>query len=125
MLTNSRDSALSWVVPATLASCMGIGLLNGIGIALGKMPPLIMTLASGITFFGLGLTAGLAQEPVAPVLQALMSGHWLGVPIPIYLIIGFVVVATLLQNGTAEGRKLYAIGSSPGAAKVLGCRSPA
>ncbi len=122
VLTDGRDDALSWAVPATLASCTGIGLLNGIGIALGKVPPFIMTLASGITFFGVGLgfTSGLAQEPVAPALQALMSGRWLGVPIPIYLILGFVAVATLLQNGTAEGRKLYAIGSSPGAAEVLG-----
>lgn len=122
VLTDGRDDALPWAVPATLASCMGIGLLNGIGIVLAKVPPFIMTLASGITFFGVGLgfTSGLAQEPVAPALQALMSGHWFGVPIPIYLILGFVVMATLLQNGTAEGRKLYAIGSSPGAAQVLG-----
>lgn len=122
VLTDGRDDALAWAVPATLASCAGIGLLNGLGIALGRVPPFIMTLASGITFFGVGLgfTSGLAQEPVAPALQALMSGHWLGVPIPIYLILGFVAAATLLQNGTAEGRKLYAIGSSPGAAQVLG-----
>ncbi len=122
VLTNGRDDALSWAVPATLASCTGIGVINGIGIALAKVPPFIMTLASGITFFGVGLgfTSGLAQEPVAPALQALMSGHWLGVPIPVYLILGFVILATLLQNGTSEGRKLYALGSSPGAAQVLG-----
>jgi ribose transport system permease protein len=122
VLTNGRDGALPWAVPVTLASCTGIGLINGLGIALGGVPPFIMTLASGITFFGVGLgfTSGLAQEPVAPALQALMSGHWLGVPIPIFLILAFLAVAALLQNGTAEGRKLYAIGSSPGAARVLG-----
>lgn len=121
-LTDGRDDALSWAVPATLAACMGIGLVNGIGIALANVPPFIMTLASGITFFGIGLgfTSGLAQQPVAPALQALMSGHWLGVPIPVYLILAFLIVASVLQNGTTEGRKLYAIGSSPGAARVLG-----
>jgi ribose transport system permease protein len=81
-----------------------------------------MTLASGITFFGVGLgfTSGLAQQPVAPALQTLMSGYWLGVPIPIYLIVGFLVLASVFQNGTTVGRKLYAVGSSPRAARVLG-----
>jgi ribose transport system permease protein len=122
VLTNGQNDALGWAVPATLATCLGIGLLNGIGIALARVPPFIMTLASGITFFGagLGFTSGLAQQPVAPALQALMSGHWLGVPTPVWLILVFVALATLLQNGTTEGRKLYAIGSSPGAARVLG-----
>jgi ribose transport system permease protein len=122
VLTNGSNQALPWAVPVTLLSCAGIGLVNGLGIALGRVPPFIMTLASGITFFGVGLgfTAGLAQKPVAPGLQALMSGQWLGVPIPIFLILAFLALASLLQNGTAEGRKLYAIGSSAGAARVLG-----
>lgn len=122
VLTNGSNAALPWAIPATLAGCAGIGLVNGLGIALGGVPPFIMTLASGITFFGIGLgfTSGLAQEPVAPALQAAMSGYWLGVPIPIYLIVGFLVLASLFQNDTAEGRKLYAVGSSAGAARVLG-----
>ena len=121
-LTNGHNAALYWAVPATLAFCTGIGLINGLGIALGRVPPFIMTLASSITFFGVGLafTSGLAQEPVAPALQVLMTGHWLGVPIPIYLIVVFAAFAMLFQDGMTEGRKLYAIGSSPGAARVLG-----
>ena len=122
VLTNGSNGALPWAIPITLASCAIIGLVNGIGIALGNVPPFIMTLASGITFFGVGLgfTSGLAQEPVAPALQSLMSGHWLGVPIPIFLILAFLILASIFQNGTSEGRKLYAIGSSPDASRVLG-----
>jgi ribose transport system permease protein len=122
VLTNGSDQALPYAVPATLLCCTAIGFINGIGIVLGKIPPFIMTLASGITLFGVGLgfTEGLAQQPVAPALQALMSGRWLGAPVPIYLIAAFLILASLFQNGTAIGRKLYAIGSSPGAARVLG-----
>lgn len=122
VLTDGSDAALPYAVPATLAGCMAIGLVNGIGITIANIPPFIMTLASGITFFGVGLgfTAGAAQQPVAPALQELMSGNWLGIPIPIFLILAFLILASLFQNGTAEGRKLYAIGSSPGAARVLG-----
>jgi ribose transport system permease protein len=122
VLTNGSDGALPYALPVTLLCCIAIGVINGIGIALGKVPPFIMTLASGITFFGVGLgfTEGLAQQPVAPSLQTVMSDRWLDVPIPIYLIIVFLVLASLFQNGTTLGRMLYAIGSSPGAARVLG-----
>ncbi|MDQ2801503.1 MAG: ABC transporter permease [Pseudomonadota bacterium] len=122
VFTDGRDAALPWAVPLTLAAGGAIGLVNGIGIALAGVPPFIMTLASGITFFGIGLgfTSGLAQEPVAPALGYLMSGHWFGVPIPVILIVAFLIAASLFQNGTSIGRKLYAIGSSPGAARVLG-----
>ncbi len=122
VLTDGRDAALPWAVPLTLATGGAIGGVNGAGIALAGVPPFIMTLASGITFFGVGLgfTSGLAQEPVAPALGLLMSGHCYGVPIPILLIIAFAVAASVFQNGTAVGRKLYAIGSSAGAARVLG-----
>jgi ribose transport system permease protein len=122
VLTDGSNQALPWAVPATLLSCTVIGLINGIGIAFGNVPPFIMTLASGISFFGVGLgfTSGMAQAPVAPMLQVVMSGQWLGIPIPIYLIFAFLILASLFQNGTVEGRKLYAIASSPGAARVLG-----
>jgi ribose transport system permease protein len=49
-----------------------------------------------------------------------MSSRWAGIPLPIIFMIVFVAVAILFQNRTAVGRKLYAMGSSPGAARVLG-----
>lgn len=121
-LTNGSDDALIWALPATLAACTGIGLLNGIGIAIGGVPPFIMTLASATTFFGVGLgfSAGAAQSPVAPAIAAVMSDSFIGIPVPIYLLAAFGIVAIALQNASTVGRRLYAAGSSPGAARVLG-----
>ena len=121
-LTNGSNDALLWAVPVTLVSCVAAGLVNGLGIAYLKIPPFIMTLAMGTTFFGiaLGLTAGSSQKTVAPDIQALLSGTLAGLPIPILLIVGFLAVGSLFQGHTAEGRKLYAIGSSLGAARVAG-----
>jgi ribose transport system permease protein len=121
-LTRGSDDALLLAIPATLLCCAGIGLVNGIGVALAKLPPFIITLSSGITFYGvaLGLTAGSSQQPVAPALQKFMNSSVLAIPCPILFIILFVLTAWLFQNRTAEGRKLYAIGSSPGAARILG-----
>ena len=49
-----------------------------------------------------------------------MSGRLVGIPIPLFLIALFLVAAVLLQNRTAAGRNLYAIGSNPTAAKIVG-----
>ena len=121
-LTRGSNDALMSAIPLTLLSCAGIGLINGIGVGLAKLPPFITTLSSGITFFGvaLGITAGSSQQPVAPALQTFMNSGWLGLPYPILFTVVFVAAAWLFQNRSAEGRKLYAIGSSPGAARVLG-----
>ena len=121
-LTRGSNDTLIYALPLTLLCCAAIGLVNGIGVAVGRLPPFIATLAAGTTFYGvgLGLTAGSSQQPVAPALQHFMSGRWLGVPVPILFTALFVTVAFLFQNRTAQGRKLYAMGSSPGAARVLG-----
>ncbi len=117
-LTNGSNEALTWALPVTLASCVAIGLLNGLGVAFLKIPPFIMTLAVGTAFFGvaLGVTAGSSQRTVAPALQVLIGG----IPIPTVLIGCFLVAGSLLQSHTTEGRKLYAIGSSMAAARVVG-----
>jgi ribose transport system permease protein len=121
-LTNGSNEALTWAFPVTLISCTAIGLLNGLGIAFLKIPPFIMTLANGTAFFGvaLGVTAGSSQRTVAPALQVLMSAQIGGIPVPIGLIGCFLVAGSLLQSRTTEGRKLYAIGSSLAAARVVG-----
>ncbi|RST48071.1 ABC transporter permease [Variovorax sp. DXTD-1] len=121
-LTAGNDSALATALPLVLLACAAMGLINGIGVAIAGMPPFIVTLSSGIAFFGvaLGASAGSSQQAVAPGLQRFMSGNWLGVPWPVLFIVGFALAAWLFQNRSASGRKLYAIGSSPMAARIVG-----
>ena len=94
-LTKGSDDALIFAVPLTLAACAAIGVVNGVAVALAKLPPFIATLSSGILFYGvaLGLTAGSAQQPVAPALQRFMNAAWLGVPVPVLFIIVFSTAA--------------------------------
>src|SRR6185312_13585352 len=99
-LTQGHDAALLVAIPVTLLACAGIGLLNGIAVAITRLPPFIATLSSGISFFGvaLGLTAGSSQHPVAPSLQRLMHAAWIGIPLPIAFAVLFATAAWLLQN---------------------------
>jgi ribose transport system permease protein len=121
-LTRGIDDSLFYALPVALLCCAGIGVINGLGVAIGRLPPFIMTLSSSTAFFGvaLGLTAGSSQQSVAPALQRFMSGGWLGIPLPILFILLFAVVAALFQNRSAVGRQLYALGSSPRAAVIVG-----
>ncbi len=121
-MTRGSDPALAYALPIALLCCSGVGVINGLGVALARVPPFVMTLSSATTFFGvaLGLTAGSSQQSVAPALQRFMAGGWLGVPLPIVFIVLFAIAAVLFQNCSATGRHLYALGSSPKAARILG-----
>jgi ribose transport system permease protein len=104
------------------------GLLNGIGIGIFRVHPLIMTLGMGLIVFGL---ANVWQ------LQTVQTGS--GVPQPIRdmgvgltfdlipnNMVIFVPIAVILILGlrrTGYGRMLYAIGDNPIAARLSGVRS--
>src|SRR5260370_17328828 len=121
-LTNGSNGALFWALPITLVTCLAVGLISGLRLALLKIPPFITTFAMGTTFFGvaLGVTAGSSQRTVAPMLQSLMSARLAGIPFPILFIFCFLVAGSLLQSRTAAGRRLYAIWSSMVAARIVG-----
>ena len=121
-LTRGSDDALLYALPMALLGCTGIGVINGLGVAIARLPPFIMTLSSATAFFGvaLGMTAGGSQQSVAPALQRFVAGSWLGVPLPILFIVVFAFAAALFQNRSPVGRQIYAIGSSPRAAAILG-----
>lgn len=99
-----------------------IGLCNGIGVALLKVPSFIMTLGTQLIIAGiaLGYTKGTVPGETPAFLANIMGGHWLGVPIAIYLLVFVAVVGVLVQSHTAFGRRLYAVGSNRATAHVAG-----
>ncbi len=121
-LTNGSNESLIWALPASLLTGMLIGFVNGVGVAFLGIPSFIMTLAVGTAGFGvaLGVTAGSSQRTVAPAVQAFMSARVYGIPAPILVIFCFLIAGSLFQSRTASGRKLYAIGSSEVAARIVG-----
>jgi ribose transport system permease protein len=121
-LTRGSDPALLYALPIALLCCAGVGVINGLGVAVAGLPPFIMTLSSATAFFGvaLGMTAGSSQQTVAPALQKFVAGSWAGVPLPIFFIALFALTAALFQNRSAAGRQIYAMGSNPRAAAIVG-----
>jgi len=101
-----------------------IGAVNGLGIALGGIPPFIMTLGTMVMGRGLAMTIS-DGHPIhfrdeAEHFAWLGQGHFLGLPVPVWV---FALVAAAAAAGlrfTAFGRTIYAVGSNPEAARLAG-----
>jgi len=110
------------LVPALL-----IGLLNGFGIGICRVHPLIMTLGSGL--IGIGclqvyqVSTISTGSAIPPFLEWLGTGRTWFLPNALYLFIPFAAFVLFLQNSTGFGRLLYATGSNENAARLSGLRS--
>ncbi len=119
---NGSNEGAWLLVPAILAICAAAGAVSGLGVTLLRIPPFIMTLATGIIIYSLclGFTRGTPRGYAPPFLAELMRSTWFGVPALIIILAIFVVIAVLVQSGSAFGRRLYAVGNNPDAAHVAG-----
>lgn len=104
-----------------LLSGTAIGLLNGLGVAFGKMPPFIMTLgatsiASGLAFI---YSQGLPIMIKGPFLK-LGNGSFGAVPYPVIYFAVILAVGYFLLKNTIFGRHVYAIGSNQEATRLTG-----
>ena len=113
------------VVPIVLAASIGLlaGVLNGVGVAYGNIPPFIVTLGSMTIIRGLALIASNGQ-PVFNVTKAFenLAGGFVLNTIP-HLVVYFVIVTIIsafLLTKTVFGRRVYAVGGNEVAAKVSG-----
>jgi ribose transport system permease protein len=124
----SPNGAAVAIVLAVVVGCIA-GALNGLGVGVFRVNPLIMTLAmSGIL---LGLFTQWAQTflqgstSVAPFIKTLGGGSFLGRRIPwnvlIWVAVAFAVIWGLRRTGL--GRMVYAVGDNPVAARLAGVRS--
>ena len=62
------------------------------------------------------------DDKMFPVFSQIGSGHWLGVPVPAYILIGILIPVLFFMHYTVYGRYLYAIGCNLEAARFSGVR---
>ena len=111
-----------YLLPAILAVCGLVGTFNGLGVTVLRIPPFIMTMATSIILASaaLGFTSGTPRGASPEALTVLMKTTWLGVPAVVYFVVVFAVGGWLSQSRTVLGRRLYAVGANPEAARVAG-----
>jgi ribose transport system permease protein len=117
MVTGSPGHAALGVA-AVLATGLACGALNGAIVVIGRLQPIIATLATGAIYYGVALW--LRPEPGGEVHEGFadfMTGSLdVGVPVSLLLLLGVVLLVWLPYRGSAYGRAAYAIGSSEQAA---------
>ena len=121
-LVRGADAAALWAVPLGLALGAGVGALNGFGIVLFGLPPIVMTLAMNGILQGAALvySNGTPDGFASPGMRWVMTGHIGGLTPVVALVAGFALAATLLLGATVFGRRVYAVGNSPLAARFSG-----
>ncbi len=100
-----------------------VGVINGIGVALFRVPPFMMTLAMSGIVFGIILmvTGGKPVYGIPDTFGAVFGYGIAGtVPIPAWITIGFVLLMFIFINRTRMGRYLYALGGNLKASVVSG-----
>ncbi|MDJ0802770.1 MAG: ABC transporter permease [Desulfobacterales bacterium] len=118
------DNAM--VLPAILGTVLVggcIGVINGLGVTLLRIPPLVMTLGMlGVVQGGLvALTRGIPSGNAAPVLSAFITRPLIaGIPGILFIWAGLGVCMAWLLKRTAFGYRLYAIGTNERAAALTG-----
>jgi ribose transport system permease protein len=117
------DNPGAWyLLPAILGVCCLCGAFNGFGVTVMKIPPFIMTMATSIILasVALGYTSGTPRGASPEVLTVLMKSTWLGIPTVVYFVVLFALAGWVVQSRTVLGRRLYAVGANPEAARVAG-----
>ena len=105
-----------------LAVATAVGLLNGLLVTIGRVPSIIVTLGmlTALRYPTEKLIGGTWITGLPPGLRYFGTGAWLGVPISIWTAAIIAVAATVLARNTPLGRRVYAVGSSPSAARLAG-----
>jgi rhamnose transport system permease protein len=121
--TLSLPLAMAYGVALGLA----LGMVNGAIVSLFRVPAIVATLGTmsvyrGFTFFlAGGRQVSLSDLP--PEYISLARTTVVGIPLYAVLAVAIVAVSSFVLQQTRSGRQVYAVGSNPEAAAILGIRS--
>ena len=123
---NMMDGANSGI-PLAILACVAtgalFGLINGLGVTLLRIPPLVMTLGMLGVLQGLlvVIRSGVPSGQSAPGLSRFVTQPFLfGVPGILWLWVAIGLVMAFLLSRTVFGHRIYAIGSNEQAAYMAG-----
>ncbi|HUX51019.1 MAG TPA: ABC transporter permease [Spirochaetia bacterium] len=99
-----------------------VGILNGVSVALFRMPPFMVTLVSMILFSALAIFLPKSQNimNLPQSFNDLGEGRLWIIPIPLIIGILLIGLVYIILQRTLVGRWLYGIGHNPKAARISG-----
>ncbi len=106
---------------------LGLGMINGLIVTVFRVPAIVATLGTLSVFRGVDyLIAGSHQVPLAglpPGFTDPARDDVFGLPIFVLIAVIVVVIGSVVLRSTRFGRQIYAVGSNPEAAAILGIPS--
>jgi simple sugar transport system permease protein len=113
-------------LPIVLAAALGAGLLcglwNGILVAVLGIQPIVATLILMVAGRGIAqlITEGRIVTFTSPDLVWFGNGNWLGLPAPIVIAIGMLILTAAMVRGSALGLLIEATGGNARASALAG-----
>jgi ribose transport system permease protein len=118
-----KSTGSPWLAGAAAIAIGGIvGLGNGLMVTRLRIPSFIATygmlwVAQGATYYYM---SGQSVYGFPAGFRALGSGYLLGIPIPVYLMVVFLVIGYFFTKRTTYGQQIYATGANTVAARLSG-----
>ncbi|MFV2065247.1 MAG: ABC transporter permease [Chloroflexota bacterium] len=110
---------LAWTAP--MLGGMLIGAINGFFVAYLRIPSIVVTLGTfSILKGGLILVAGGNTIYDLPAGYGFAQRDWLGIPSPVWIMVGLTLVAFAWMHWSRMGRSQYAVGGNAEAARLSG-----
>jgi len=105
-----------------VAAGLAAGLVNGLLVTRGRVAPFIATLGTMAIYRSLTLHVSQAGEfrSASSIYPAVGMGSALGVPIPVWVILGLAALFSVVLHGTPYGRHVCAVGSNERVARYSG-----
>ncbi|HEY0909009.1 MAG TPA: ABC transporter permease [Bradyrhizobium sp.] len=127
MSTTTLQLGSAWAVALGLALGLVVGLINGVGIAVLRVQPLVMTLGTGLMTQGIVIVYSqriLATRSVVPDFIHFLGSGRLGGVFPVDLLLWMPIAAVVIfgLSRTGFGRLLYAVGDNREACLLAGVR---
>jgi ribose/xylose/arabinose/galactoside ABC-type transport system permease subunit len=107
---------------ASLAVGFGFGLLNGLAITWGRLPPFIATLGMMSIARGCALlfTEGRPVSGFDLSFRSIATARLAGIPAPVFVTIAVYLVAHFVLSETRFGRYVYSMGGNEEATRLSG-----
>lgn len=120
-ITYPESSVILCFVAAILVGLI-CGFINGVGVSMIGFPPFIMTL--GMMGIARGaaqvFTGGVPLFGVSREFARVSAGMTFGIPNLVYYMAVIFIISYLVLKKTIYGRRIYAIGGNPDAARLSG-----
>ncbi len=115
-----------WAVALACAVGLGCGIINGLVVTLGRVPAIVVTLGTLALYRGFDSLAAHGKQISADQVPAewldLTTRSFAGIPGVAIIAVTVLFILSLVLRNLSVGRELFAIGSNPEGAQLIGVR---